>query len=312
MKLHLISFFSIIFFSACSPQFKELQPHEKQKIYATIKQEIALHKEMGDLAYLNKSYLEALKHYNILNYYEGYQRITQAQIDAIKSKAKQSATYHYSQANKYLKEKNYKKALQEYNSVLKSDKDNKQSIEKMKQMKQQRDIKIFLTSLQNKLQSTLFNDKGSFENIKNIYWAQYKLAQYDLRDPLVNEAQQRIEKSKYIKKLISQLKESKTLQKAQKYFQNKEYLRSIQLLKSLLRENADNTKAQALLKKATLASKKKVNRDLEVAKMLYEKKQLKKALEVFKDVLKTNPQNDTSLIYIKKIQMQLKTIKSLE
>ena len=46
--------------------------------------------------------------------------------------------------------------------------------------------------------------------------------------------------------------------------------------------------------------------------MLYEKKQLKKALEVFKDVLKTNPQNDTSLIYIKKIQMQLKTIKSLE
>ncbi len=312
MKIHILLFFIIVFFSACSKQYKELEPHEKQKIYATIKQEIAFQKDRGDLDILNGFYLEALKHYEMVNYYEGYQRISKAKIDTIKAKAKSSAKYHYSLAEKYLKEKDYKKALQEFNSVLKSDNNSQQSMQKIQKLKEQRDIKIFLTSLQNKLQSSLFNDKGDFASIKKIYWAQYKLAQYDAQNPLVKKAQQKIKKSKYTSKLIAQLKESKTLQKAQEYFQNKQYIKSIKLTKSLLQENPKNKEAKTLLKKATSASKKKVNKDLKAAKILYEQKQLQKALKLFKDVLKTSPENSTSLIYIKKIQMQLKTIKSLE
>jgi len=312
MKIEILFFFIIIFFSACSTQYKELKAHEKQKIYASVKQEITIQKDKGDLACLNGFYLEALKHYKMVNYYEGYQRISKEKMDTIRAKAKNAAKYHYNLANKYLKQKNYKKALQELNSVLRSDNNYKQSTEQIQKLKKQRDIKIFLTSLQNKLQSALFNDKGDFESIKKIYWAQYKLAQYDVKNPLVSEAQQKIQRSKYVKKLISELKENKILQKAQEYFKNKQYRKSIKLANSLLRENSQNKQAKAILEKAITASKKKVNKDLEVAKMLYEKKQLNEALKVFKDVLKTNPENNTSLIYIKKIQMQLKTIKSLE
>ncbi len=312
MKLFLLTFILLIFLGGCSSHYKYLNASQKKEIYKSIQEEIAFEKIRGDLAYLDGFYLDALDAYKKLNYYEEKRQIPLSTMQNIKQQAKQSAKKHYNLAKKFIKAKEYTKALLEYNAVIKSRKYYKDTKQNIKKLKAKREVRLRLIPLQDNLKSALLNNKNDFQSIKAIKIFRDALANYDLLNPLLKTADKTINTSTYKLAVFKELKENKMLAKAQQSLKKEDFNKAIMLAKKVLKNNPKSMQAKNIIKQARNESNKKIEKLLEKGKKLYDAKKLSEALKVFKKTLKVSPQNSESLIYIRKIKMQLKTIQNLE
>ncbi len=226
----------------------------------------------------------------------------------------------------------------------------KDAQERLDELKNDRNIKIFIHSMENSLQMRLLNNRGTIKDLKNVNYSLRALLKYDYRNETALKAKATLKEYHHIliKNAISsynkgefykaktrfnsilsiykkdqtainylekiKIKDSKTLNMrlAQEALNNKEYIKSIKYAKEVLKAEPKNQKAKKMIIIAKKESKREVANLLQIGKQHYGNKNLDKAQKSFNAVLEIDPYNNTSLIYSKKIERQLKTIKSLQ
>jgi len=332
-----------------SQKVQELNSHDKQLIYRSIQDEINLHNEKGDEAYEAGYNSDAIIAYELVNFYEGYNTIPLSKIKEIKKTAKTKSIYHYKQALLYEKKDN-KRAVAEFNKVMINNPKYKDADERLSKLKDSRSMKIFINSMENSLQMRLLNNRGTIKDLKNINYSLNGLLKYDYKNETALKAKATLKeyhqvlienaidsynkgnlyKAKvrfnsilsiykkdqtsidYLKKIKIKNSKKLNIKLAQNALNNREYINSIKYAQKVLNSDPKNVKAKKILIIAKKESKKEVANLLYIGKRHYSNKNLDKAQKSFNAVLKIDPYNNTSLIYSKKIERQLKTIKSLQ
>jgi tetratricopeptide (TPR) repeat protein len=101
------------------------------------------------------------------------------------------------------------------------------------------------------------------------------------------------------------------LKAANKALERGDCAKAIELAKALLKRSSDDTEARDVLARAEEECQQKILQMIKVGAKQYFNKDLDGAKKSFEEVLKLDPENSVSLIYSKKIENQLTTIKSL-
>ena len=332
-----------------SQKVQELNAHDKQLIYRSIQNEINIHNEKGDEAYESGYNHDAIVAYELVNFYEGYNTIPLSKIAEIKKTAKTKSIYHYKQALLYEK-KNSKKAVVELNRVIINNPKYKDAQDKLDKLRSNRSIKIFINSMENSLQMKLLNNRGTVKDLQGINNSLNNLLSYDYNNQTALKAKATLKeyhdvllenalksyktgdlaKAKnrftsvlsiykkdqtsidYLEKIKIKSSKSTYMRISKKSLKNKEFVNSMKYAKKVLKIDPKHKEAKNILIKAKKESKKEIAHLLYVGKRHYNNKNLDKAQQSFNAVLEIDPYNNTSLIYSKKIERQLKTIKSLQ
>ncbi len=332
-----------------SQKVQELDAKDKQLIYRSIQDEINLYNEKGDESYEAGYNHDAIVAYELVNFYEGYNTIPLSKIKKIKKTAKTKSIYHYKQALLFEK-KNTKRAIVELNKVMINNPKYKDTNDRLYELKSNRDIKIFINTMENSLQMELLNNRGTIKELQDINTNLHKLLKYDYNnftafkakgtlqeyhDVLLEDAIASYNKDNlvtaqsrfkailtiykkdqtsinYLKKIQIQNSRKSNMWLAKKALKNREFINSMKYAQKILNAEPKNKEAKSILLKAKKESKKEVAHLLYVGKKHYNNKNLDKAQESFSAVLEIDPYNNTSLIYSKKIERQLSTIKSLQ
>ncbi len=332
-----------------SQKVQELNAHDKQLIYRSIQDEINLYNEKGNEAYKSGYNHDAIVAYELVNFYEGYNTIPLKKIKEIKKSAKEKSIYHYNKALLF-ETKDKKRAMVELNKVMINDPTYKDAKKRFNKLKNSRDIKIFIGTIENSLEMRLLNNKGTVKELQDINRDLNKLLKYDYNNQTAFKAKETLKeyrnillesaisaykkddlkksKSKfnsiltiykkdhtaieYLKKIKIKNSKKLNMKLAKKALQNKKFINSMKYAQKVLNAEPNNKEAKSILVKAKKESKKEVANLLYRGKKYYNNKNLDKAQESFNAVLEIDPYNNTSLIYSKKIERQLKTIKSLQ
>ena len=332
-----------------SQKVQKLNAHDKQLIYRSIQDEINLHNEKGDEAYQTGYNHDAIIAYELVNFYEGYNTIPLSKIKKIKKTAQTKSAYHYKQALLF-ETKDKKRAIVEFNRVMINNPKYKDTKKRLQTLKDNRDIKIFINDIENSLQMQLLNNKGTIKDLQAINSNLNKLLKYDYDNQTAFKSKETLKeyhnvllenaiaaydkddlvKSKrrfnsiltiykndrtsieYLKKIKIQNSKKLNMRLAKKSLKKKEFINSMKYAQKVLNTEPNNKEAKTILLNAKKESKKEVSHLLHVGKNYYNNKNLDKAQETFNAVLEIDPYNNTSIIYSKKIERQLKTIKSLQ
>ncbi len=330
-------------------EVKKLNSHDKRLIYKSIKNEINLHKKKGDEDYKSGYFYDAIKSYKLVNFYEGYYAIPKSTLAYLQSKSKIRAKTHYIKAQKYISTNN-KKALMELNTVLMNDPEYKNTKKLYDEIRDYRDIKIYIDMLENQLTEKSINYNGQYKELKSIQNSINTLAKYDYKNSALQKAKNILKEVKGIlmkdaiklyeakkyeaskkqflfiltlyendKKALSYMerinfKESKkhNLYLAKKFLDEDKYLLCIKYAKKVLQLEHTNPEAIEIVKKAKINAQKAVERFVKEGKRYYNTKNLDKAKVSFEKALAIDKTDNTSLIYHKRIERQLQTIKSLQ
>lgn len=304
----------VMLFSGCvnlNKEVKELNAHDKQLIYKSIKNEIRLYHRKGDEDYKNGYYHDALKAYELVNFYEGYNVIDPQKISNIKTEAKKRAYLHYKNATKYLKT-DKKRALLELNSVMMNDPDYKDTKELYDKLRNDRAMRIYINALENTLKTELINNQGSYAELKSIQKSLNNLAKYDYKNQSLQKARELLKKQKYMTRIAFKQSKKHNLAMANQALQQNHYLQAIAYAKKVLQLESYNKEAKKIIIMAEKKAKAAVRIFVSEGKRYYNSKNLDKANQCFEKALQIDKTNNTSLIYHKKIQRQLQTIKSLQ
>ncbi len=330
-------------------EVQELNAEDKQHIYKSIKKGIAHLNKKGNNIYRYGYYYDAIKAYELVNSYAGYYAIPLSKINNMKTIAKVKSKEHYINARRYIAQ-DKKKALQELNTVMMNNPHYKDTKKLYTALKNESKIRIFINSLENKLERQLVNNTSSFTNLKSIQKSLDMLAKYDYKNKSVQRARKLLEKERsilvqaalktynqgklhnakqkflqilslypndakakaYLKKIAFKQSKKENLFQAHKYLQQNEYLTAINYAKKVLQLEPHNVEAKNIIKSAKKKAKEAVAKYVYEGKVCYNNKNLDKAKHCFEKALKIDKTNNTSLIYHKKIQRQLQTIKSLQ
>jgi len=326
---------------------QKLKTTDKKTIYQTIKQEIHKYKKEGDKAYKKGYYSDALQYYKKVNFYENTPVISKSKITYIKQKADKKSKRNY---NKLKYCTNKKQKLSILNTIMMNNPEYKDSKKLLKKIKDDREIKIFLNHLQNDLYMKIANYQNTTKELKNINTAYKRVVKYDYQnkiakesevflhqewEKLIKEAKENYEKnhlktaSREFKTISSIYKDDKVsrdylrktkakqniktnLIKAQNALNKQHYIEAIELSKTVLDIAPKNEKANTIKLQAQNGCNIEISKLIDSGMKKYEQKNLDGAKHDFVEVLKLDPHNNTSAIYIQKIQRQLKTIKSLK
>jgi|GEM_PF-1937631 len=332
-----------------SQKVQELDAEDKKLIYRSIQNEINIHNEKGDEAYEAGYNHDAIVAYELVNFYEGYNTIPLNKIKEIKKTAKTKSIYHYKQALLY-ENKNTKKAVVEFNRVMINNPKYKDTQERLYKLKSKRSMKIFINSMENSLQMKLLNNRGTVKDLQEINSGLHQLLKYDYNNPTALKAKSTLKEyhEVLVETAIKSFKEGKLtksksrfnsilsiykkdqasinylakikiinskktyIKLAKDYLKNREFINSIKYAQKVLKIEPKSKEARDILTKAKKESKREVANLLYIGKRHYNNKNLDKAQQNFNAVLEIEPHNNTSLIYSKKIERQLKTIKSLQ
>lgn len=324
-------------------QVKKLEIIDKQKIYKSIQNEIQSYKEKGDKAYSFGYYADAIKSYEIVNFYEGKDVIV---LKKMKKIAFSNAAKHYKKALKY-KDKDKKKFIIQLNQVMINNPQYKDA--KVLLNKAKIEMWQFFRVKEEALYQKVINDTGALKNLKKLRIATNDLRLYEYNNNTVIQADKKLQKfykiflndailhhkkarytqakkgfedllflnkddikaKKYLRKMRLATKKKRNLEKAEEKLKNAQYKKSLHYAKKVLNIDNENAQAQMIVKKADKELKKKVHHFLSRGKQAYKHKNLDKAKENFEKVLNYEPTNKEALVYCSKITRQFNTINTL-
>lgn len=303
----------VLFFSGCSNYVEYLSPSTKKHIYNNAKDEIQKQIDKGNISYETGYLADSITAYEIVNFYENSTVISHKKIKKIKKQIEVNSKYHYKLALEYLK-KDKKRALFEFNNVIKNIPNYKDAKDYIGKLKKEPKIIRFIDSLEKSLKQALKHTKVTTSNLKKINLVYLKLKKYNLQNPLLKSTQTKIllQYTQLRDKAIT-LYNNGYLSTANKIFTDiKSIYKHDKIVNKYLLIIKNIQKEKALTKKTDKGTKEKLSNLLSKAIKNYNNKNLNKSLEKFQEILNIYPENETALIYIKKIKMQLQTIKSLE
>jgi len=328
---------------------QKLKPENKKLIYKTIRDEISMYKLRGDKNYKAGYNYDALLAYEKVNFYEGYDAIPISKIDKINKQARQISKNNYRKLKKYNK-KDKKRILLTLNKIMMNNPNYKDTTELFENIREDRKIKIFLNKLKNTLNMEIINNKSTTNNLIKINKAYENLIKYDYKNPLAEKARNILEKghqdliqdaknsynkgdlniakrkfttissiykddnttSRYLLKIKTKQNIKSNLQTAKKALKEKNYIKAMEFSNKIIEVERNNEEANTIKLKAQNGCNQEISKLIHRGIKSYEQKNLDKAKNNFQEVLILEPNNNTALIYTKKIQRQLQTIKSLE
>ncbi len=328
---------------------QNLKPVDKKLVYRTIQNEINLYNKMGDDNYEEGHNYAAIVAYEKVNFYEGYYAIPRSKLDKIKKTAKETAIHCYKQLKTYKKALKRKK-LYTLNKIIMNDPNYKDSKKLYEKIMQDREIKIFLNNLRNTLHMKLINNHNTTKNLIDINKAYSNLIKYDYKNHLAKEAKEVLKKEyqpllndaktsynkgnlntakkkftiittiykndktakNYLLKIKTKQSIKSDIKTAKKALHQHNYIKALKFSNKIIKIEPSNKEAKTIRLKAKNGCNAKISKLIHAGIKNYELKNLDEAQKDFKEVLKLDPSNNTSLIYTKKIQRQLQTIKSLK
>jgi len=330
-------------------QVEKLNSSDKKRIYRSIKNEIQLHKQKGDEATVAGYNYDAVNAYELVNFYEGYYAIPAKKISSLKKNAKIKSKYHYKEALKYLK-KDKRRALHELNLVMMNNPHYKDTQELIKKIKSDREIVKFINSLKIDLEIKVANCRGSLKDLQAINSSLKELAKYEYSNETIEKAKRVLKKYnksllkeaialykkgelqqakrkfralltiyhndkaaiRYLEKIRYKQSKKENMAYAKKSLNEKHYLDAIEYANRVLLLDPKSTEAQKIVKEARKEAQAAVDNFIHEGKKFYNIRYLDRAKEYFEKALEIDKTNNTALIYHKKIERQLQTIKSLE
>ncbi len=330
--------------SSLNKQVTDLDDKSKQQIYHTIKEDIKSYKEKGDKALSFEYYAEAIKAYEMVNFYEAKEVVS---LKKIKKIALSNSAMHYKKALKY-KNKDTKKFIIELNQVMINDTEYKDS--KVLLNKAKTDMWEFFKTKEDKLYKKLRINSGSLKDLKALRVLANDLRQYEYNNNNVVQADKELQKyykiflddardnykkgnykqakkgfegllslnkkdavaKQYLKKMRVVTKQEINMNQAKKALENSQYKEAIVYAKKVLRVDDGNTQAKKIIEQAKNKRKERVKHYLSKGKMEYKNKDLDKAKESFEKVLGCESSNAEALVYYNKISRQLQTISNLQ
>lgn len=346
----LLTTLALLFLTGCGPvKPGSLSPDEKRVIYHSVQDEIEQLTAEGDVLYATGYYAAAAEAYELVNFYEDRAVISTDKIRKIRIRAKANGKHYYNRALKYLK-KDKKKALLEFNKMMRNDPEYKDGKSRFEQLKHDPDIRTFLGGLENGLQKALENNFGTAKDLKRITNALDKLVTYDdansmavkaneiiksQRNALLNEAVHLYNKGslnkaadkfrlvetifkkdhtaqKYLAKIQAKNELIQVLKQARSALEKEEFARAIEAAEHALDIDSNNKEAKRIISEAQKKFEKQIPDLIAKGKEYYRNQELDKALKTFQSVLIWDPDDNTSLTFIKKIERQLETLKSLK
>jgi len=234
--------------------------------------------------------------------------------------------------------------------MMRNDPDYKDGEERFEKLKKDPEIHAFLEKLEKALQNALANNKGTAKDLTRINTALDKLVVYDDSNPvalnakeviknqrnaLLNEAirlynkgayasatkkfelvqsiyKKELTAEKYLAKIGDKNRLAQILKKAEEALVKEEYATAIESAEDALDLDANNKEAKRVLSEAKKGYEKQIPDLINQGITFYGKQEFDKALKAFQAVLVLDPDDNTSLTYIKKIERQLETIQSLK
>ena len=341
---------ALLLFTGCGTVNPDsLSPEEKRVIYHSVQDEIEQLIAEGETFYASGYYADAAKAFELVNFYEDRAVIPTDRIRKIRIRANANGKHYYTRALKYLK-KDKKRALQEFNKMMRNDPDYKDGEERFEKLKKDPEIHAFLEKLEKALQNALANNKGTAKDLTRINTALDKLVVYDDSNPvalnakeviknqrnaLLNEAirlynkgayasatkkfelvqsiyKKELTAEKYLAKIGDKNRLAQILKKAEEALVKEEYATAIESAEDALDLDANNKEAKRVLSEAKKGYEKQIPDLINQGITFYGKQEFDKALKAFQAVLVLDPDDNTSLTYIKKIERQLETIQSLK
>jgi len=300
-------------FQELQNEIKHLDIYQKAKLYQLLQKEINILKEKGDKAYQKEYYYDALQYYTLLNQYTSKEFISQSQLKEIEKIANIKAKEHYQQAIKFLK-KNKRRALQEFNYTMMNNPRYKDTKKLYNELLNERDMKIYLNELESSLEEQIVNYKGTYKEFQSIHKIAKLLQSYNYKNSSLKYAKEFLENnaSKYIDRLHKEEQKYQYLKQLYQYYKTNDFKKSRIYANKVLQIEDTNKEAKNILIQIQEKEKKAVLEYINRGKEAYKNKQLEKALNYFKKALDIDKKNKNALIYYKKIQRQLQTIKSLQ
>ncbi len=346
----LLGITALLFFTGCGPVKPEnLSPDEKRVIYHSVQDEIEQLTAEGDTLYASGYYMAAAEAYELVNFYEDRAVIPADKIRKIRIRANANGKHYYKRALKYLK-KDKKRALHEFNKMMRNDPEYKDGKTRFETLKNDPEIRAYLAKLEKDLQSALNNNMGTAKDLKRINKALDKLKEYDdgndiaiqakeiikaQRSALLNEGVRLYNKGalgkasdkfrlvqsiykkdrtaeKYLAKISNKNRLGNLLKQAKKALDKESYAQAIETAEAALDIDANSKEAKRILTAARKGYEKQIPDLINQGIDFYGKQDFDQALKAFQAVLIMDPEDNTSLTYIRKIERQLETIKSLK
>ena len=337
--------------SGCNSIFfpSTFTPEQKRTVYSSVHDEIIRRAEQGELHYAQGYYAAAIEDFEAVNFYEGRAVIPLNRIKRIAEKAEERSTYYYDRGMKF-RESDKKQALIEFNRMIHCDPKYKDGKAQYEKLKKEKEIRTLLSMLEADLDTKLKKNIQNPAALKSLNLAHDVLAQYDDSNPLVLKAEELIanqrkiqlgkaialfesqkyeealEKfellgqiypnestiSRYIDQIHAKQEGQKKVKSAQSALEQKDYRLAMKYASKVLESEPNNKEAQSILDSASKKYAQSVPELVSKGISYYNKQEMENALAVFQAVLDVDANNTTSIVYIKKIKQQLRTIKSLK
>lgn len=320
----------------------------KRVVYKSIQNEIEEYKIQGEEFYTTGYYADAAKAYEMVNFYEERAVIPLSKIHSIRLKAIDNSNFHYKQAKKYLGH-DTQKALIELNKMIRNNPEHIEGKALLESVKKEPKIQLILKQKEEALRQALAQDTNKIEILKKIDLALKDLSTYDEMNPLVVETKKMMkgkrevlvneaislyyqgslslaEKKfqelhaiypydpvckKYLAQISTKIQFKEIMLQAKKAFQEEDYILVLSLCEKAIQYEPNNIEASQLSKNAKEQYTKQIPKLIQTGKNFYNKKDFQNAYSAFQSVLLLDARNDIALAYIKKINQQLQTIKSL-
>ncbi|KIM11984.1 MAG: hypothetical protein KU37_03840 [Sulfuricurvum sp. PC08-66] len=321
-----------------------LTPQEKRTIYQNVLNEIEHHSTKGDEYYKEGYYYEAARSYELVNFYEDRAVIPAKKIREITEKAHENGEFFYKKGFElYTKDKT--QALRQLNMMMRNNPHHPEGKPLYLKLKKEPEIIAFLQAKEQAVQNVLQKDS----DIKKINAVLTDLLAYsddssvaiEAKKALENKYTQSLEEAvtlynkqaylqaatkfklirvvytndptatKYLARIDEKYAIEKLVKDAQKELSANAYEKAIALAEKALDKESDHEEARSVLAKAKALQKAQMPQLIEEAKALYLRQDFEHAKALFQSVLRYDPDDNTSLTYIKKIEQQLKTLESL-
>lgn len=347
----LITIPALLLFTGCSlgVQPENLSPDEKRLLYHSVQDEIEQLSAEGERLYDNGYFADAAEAFELVNFYEDRTVIPTARIRKIRIRANANGRHYYDKAERYIKQ-DKKRALLLYNRMMRNDPDYKDGRERFETLKDDPEIRPFLANQEARLQKALENNMGSARDYARIDAALEALTEYDDSNPVAQQAKALIKKrrstllsegirlynrgaytraaerfklvrsirpedrtaEKYLTRIRTKNELGKLLKKARIAMKQKEYGTAYTSAEQVLGLDAHNSEAKRIARESKAQYEKQIPELISRGIAHYGRQEFDKALSAFQAVLLLDPDNNTPLTYIRKIERQLATIKSLE
>ncbi len=332
----------IVLFSGCT-NMDNLSTTDRN-VYQRVLSQINYYTNYAEYCYKKGYYKEALDSYKKINFYENRDFYSKNYLEKLDSKAKYFSKTDYKEALKYL-EKDKIKALHLLNRVMINNPD-ENSKKIFKKLKNEPEIREFLSEKENQLKKDLRNLGDSIENIIQLKDSYNNLYAYDSQSALISKTKGvlhnrynslllesiklynlgKYEKAKrplhalyeiypknsMVNGYLKAIDLSNDINRAKTFIRYKRYSEAAKVARDVLSKSPNNEEAKKVI---SICKKYDENQSIVILQKkgvnYYNHQDFENAKDIFTKILQQEPKNNFALTYLKKISQRLQTIKSL-